>query len=314
MRETGVAAALLLLIGLFSILSPYFFKLDNFINILRQISLLGIIAMGMTLVIVCGEIDLSVGSIYGASAMFTGVMMINDVPVLLAIPLGWLVGVAFGALNGVFATYVRIPAMIVTLGMMNVARGIALIVSGGRVVNLAPRTVKDPHLATFIFLGQGKVLDVPVMCLVFVATAVAAYLVYSRTLLGFHMKAVGGSKAAAKASGINDKLIKIAAFTIVGFLSAIAGQLNIAFLGNVQGTTGQGMELNAIAAVIIGGTTLSGGEGTIIGTVIGVLIMGVLNNGIVLLGVSPFWQMTIIGVVIIAAVAVDMWTRKTGKG
>lgn len=313
LREAGVAVALLLLIGLFSMLSDYFFNLDNFINILRQISLLGIIAMGMTLVIVCGEIDLSVGSIYGASAMLTGVMMINGVPVFVSMLLGCLCGIVFGVLNGVFVTYLRIPAMIVTLGMMNVARGLALIVSGGRVVNLSPRTVKDPHLSTFIFLGQGKVFDIPVMCLVFVAAAFVAYLVYNHTLLGFRMKAVGGSKAAAKASGIDEKLIKICAFAIVGFLAAVAGQLNIAFLGNVQGTTGQGMELNAIAAVIIGGTSLSGGEGTIVGTIIGVLIMGVLNNGIVLLGVSPFWQMTIIGVVIILAVAVDMWTRKARK-
>jgi ribose/xylose/arabinose/galactoside ABC-type transport system permease subunit len=190
------------------------------------------------------------------------------------------------------------------------ARGLALIFSGGRVVNLSPRTVSDPALPSFLFMGQGKVLSIPVMCIVFIAVAILVYLVFGRTILGFRMRAVGGSKNAARASGIDERIVKIVAFSVLGLLSGLAGLLNISFLGNVQGTTGQGMEMNAIAAVIIGGTSLSGGVGTIIGTVIGVLIMGVLNNGIILLGVSPFWQMTIIGAVIIVAVALDIWTRK----
>ncbi|MDR1612997.1 MAG: ABC transporter permease [Planctomycetota bacterium] len=313
MRELGVALALALIVVLFSLLSPYFFNISNFINIVRQVSLLGIIAMGMTLVIVCGEIDLSVGSIYGAAGIAAGVLMVGGHAVGSSVILGLAAGVFFGVANGVLVAQVRIPAMIVTLGMMNAARGLALIFSGGRVVNISPRTVKADGLDWFLFMGQGRVGEIPVMSLVFAAVVIAAYFLYHHTLLGFRMRAVGGSRAAARASGINDKLVKIAAFGIAGLLSAIAGQLNIAFLGNVQGTTGQGMELNAIAAVIIGGTTLSGGEGTILGTLIGVLIMGVLNNGIVLLGVSPFWQMTIIGAVIVGAVAIDKWTRKDAQ-
>ncbi|MDR0363039.1 MAG: ABC transporter permease [Planctomycetota bacterium] len=313
LRELGVTLALVLIIILFSILSPYFFNVPNFINIVRQVSLLGIIAMGMTMVIVCGEIDLSVGSIYGAAGIFTGVMMVSGLPVLLSVLIGLLAGVLFGVANGLLVTFVRIPAMIVTLGMMNMARGLALIVSGGRVVNISPRTVKADGLDLFLFMGQRRIGEVPVMSIVFVISVLVTYFLYNHTLLGFRMRAVGGSRAAARASGINDKLVKIAAFGIVGLLAAIAGQLNISFLGNVQGTTGQGMELNSIAAVIIGGTSLSGGEGTILGTLIGVLIMGVLNNGIVLLGVSPFWQMTIIGAVIVGAVAIDKWTRKDGQ-
>jgi ribose/xylose/arabinose/galactoside ABC-type transport system permease subunit len=312
-KETGIFLAMLAIFTFFSILSPYFFKLENLINVLRQVSLLGIIAMGMSLVIVCAEIDLSVGSLYGASAILTGVMLVNGIPLWLAIVLGLATGTLFGLLNGFLITYGRIPALIVTLGMMNIARGLALIVSNGRVVNLSPRTVSDPHLDFFLFLGQGKVLTLPVMCIFFIAASLAVYLLFGKTILGFRMKAVGGSRNAARASGINERLIKIAAFGILGFLSALAGLLNISFLGNVQGTTGQGMELNAIAAVIIGGTSLSGGEGTIIGTLIGVLIMGILNNGIILLGVSPFLQMTIIGIVIIVAVALDIWTRKGSR-
>ncbi len=309
-KEVGIGLAMLSLVVLFSILSPYFFDLDNLINILRQVSLLGIIALGMTLVIVCGEIDLSVGSIYGASAIFTGVLLASKVPLPLSIGLGLASGAGFGFLNGVLITYARIPALIVTLGMMNAARGLALIVSQGHVVNLSARTVTPGALSLLQYLGQGKILDIPVMSVVFVVLALLVYLLYSRTILGFRMRAVGGSKNAARASGINEKHIKVVAFVLLGLLSAVAGLLNISFLGNVQGTTGQGMELNSIAAVIIGGTSLAGGQGTVIGTIIGVLIMGVLNNGIILLGISPFWQMTIIGVVIVVAVALDIWTRR----
>jgi len=312
-KETGIFLALVAIFTFFSVLSPYFFQLENLINVLRQVSLLGIIAMGMSLVIVCAEIDLSVGSLYGASAILTGVMLVNGIPIWLAMILGLVTGTLFGLLNGFLITYGRIPALIVTLGMMNIARGLALIVSNGRVVNISPRTVSDPNLGIFLFLGQGKVLTLPVMCIFFIAASLLVYILFGKTILGFRMRAVGGSKNAARASGINERFIKIAAFGILGFLSALAGLLNISFLGNVQGTTGQGMEMNAIAAVIIGGTSLSGGEGTIIGTLIGVLIIGILNNGIILLGVSPFFQMTIIGVVIIVAVALDIWTRKGSR-
>ncbi len=308
-RELGVLLALSSIFLVFSLLSPYFFNANNLINVLRQVSLLGIIAMGMTMVIVAGEIDLSVGSIYGAAAILCGVLLTGGASLWLAVLVGLGAGALFGFLNGFLVTYGRIPAMIVTLGMMNIARGFALIVSNGRVVNISPRTVASPHLGLFLQAGQGKLGPLPIMSLIFLGITLVAFLVYGKTLLGFHMKAVGGSSPAARASGINERWVKIAAFTLLGVFSALAGLLNIAFLGNVQGTTGQGMELNAIAAVIIGGTTLKGGDGTIVGTLIGVLIMGVLNNGIILLGISPFWQMMIIGFVIIAAVAVDMWTR-----
>lgn len=312
-KELGIFVAFLAIFVFFSLMSPYFFNVENLINVVRQVSLLGIIAMGMCLVIVCGEIDLSVGSIYGASAILAAVIMMEGAPIWIASLAGLAIGAAFGLLNGLLITYAKIPALIVTLGTMNAVRGVALIVSGGHVVNLSSRTVGDPALPDFLFLGQGRIAGLPVMCLFFIAAAIATHFLYNDTLLGFRMKAVGGSARAARASGINANVIKTVAFTIVGFLSALAGLLNIAFLGSVQGTTGQGMELNAIAAVIIGGTSLAGGQGTIIGTVIGVLIMGVLNNGIILLGISPFWQMAIVGVVIILAVALDIWTRKSGR-
>ncbi len=310
-RELGVLIALLLLVVFFSLTSPFFLKINNLINIVRQVALLGIIAMGMTMIIVSGEIDLSVGAIYGAAAIVCGMVLTHGGSVFIALVAALITGIFFGLLNGVLATYGRIPALIVTLGMMNVARGAALVLSNARVISLSKRTVETSGLDGFLFLGQGKIFQVPVISIIFIAVVIVANLLYSKTLLGFRMRAVGGNKMAAKAAGLNQNLIKIAAFGITGLLCALAGVLNIAFLANVQGTTGTGLELDVIAAVIIGGTSLNGGDGTIIGTLIGVLIMGVLKNGIILLGVSPFLQMLIIGIVIIVAVAIDMWSRKS---
>ena len=308
-REIGIFLALVLLFVFFSFATPHFFNAGNLLNIIRQVSLIGILAMGMTMVIVTGEIDLSVGAIYGAAAIVGGFAMTQGLPVWLAVVAALLTGLVFGLLNGVLATYGRIPALIVTLGMMNVVRGFALVLSGARVIALSKRTVDASGLDRFLFLGQGKILGIPVLSIVFLLTVAVAFLVYGRTLLGFRMRAVGGSARSALAAGIDAKVIKIAAIT--AFFCAVGGLLNLAFLANVQGTTGTGLELDVIAAVIIGGTSLKGGEGTILGTLIGVLIMGTLKNGIILMGVSPFWQMLIVGVVIIAAVAIDMWTKAT---
>jgi ribose/xylose/arabinose/galactoside ABC-type transport system permease subunit len=309
-REVGVLGALFLLFLVFSMSSPFFFGLNNLLNVVRQVSLLGIMAMGMTMVIVAGEIDLSVGAVYGLAATIGGIFMTSGIPIWGSLALALLSGIAIGTLNGVLSTYARIPALIVTLGVMNVARGAALIVSKAQVIGVNYRTVADPHINTFLFLGQGKLFGViPMMSVFFIVITLIAYLVFSKTVVGFRMRAVGGTAAAARASGINASVVKIAAFAITGFLCALAGILNLSFLANVQGTIGVGMELDVIAAVIIGGTTMAGGEGTILGTIIGVLIMGVLRNGIMLLGVSPFWQTLVIGVVIIGAVAIDMWTK-----
>ncbi len=310
-REIGVLLALILLFITFSVSSPFFFGLENLLNVLRQVSLLGIISMGMTMVIVSGEIDLSVGAVYGFASTIAGILMTNSISIWLSIIVALVCGIVFGTMNGLLVTYARIPALIVTLGMMNVARGASLIISKAQVISTNYRTVSDPSIDAFLFLGQGKLFGViPMMSVFLIVIAIVSYIVFNTTILGYHMRGVGGNAAAARASGINVKIIKISAFSITGLLCAIAGVLNLSFLANVQGTIGQGLELDVIAAVIIGGTTLIGGEGTILGTIIGVLIIGVLRNGLILLGVSPFWQILIIGVVIIGAVGIDMWTKK----
>ncbi len=312
-KEAGVIIALAILILFFTLTSDVFMSAKNWLNILRQISLLGIMTIGMTMVIVCGEFDLSVGSTFGMSAMLTATFMtVLALPVWISIVLGLMTGFAVGFANGVLVTYGRIPSFIVTLGMLNIARGIALVVTDGLVVVLSEKTVADAGSLENFFEwgGGGKLGNFPIMIFYFIAVAVGGYILLHKTMIGFRMKAVGGNANAAKVVGINVNAVKITAFSILGVLSALAGIINLSFITNAQGTTGQGMELNVIAATVIGGTSISGGEGSILGTVIGVLIMGVLNNGLILIGVSTFVQTICIGAVIIGAVAIDVWTKK----
>jgi ribose/xylose/arabinose/galactoside ABC-type transport system permease subunit len=309
-KEFGIFLGLVALFVTFSVISPPFLTFNNIMNIIRQISILGIMSVGMTMVIVSGEIDLSVGSVYGMAGMVTAVSMTSGVPVIYSVIFGLLSGGLAGIINGVLVTYLRVPALIVTLGMMYIARGIAYLTTGGLVETLSRRFIKDPALDTFIFFGRGKVFDViPVMSITFITIAIIGYFIYHKNIIGYRMRAVGGNADAARVSGLNVEFVKIAAFTITGLLAALGGIINCSFLNTGQGTAGVGLELDVIAATILGGTSLAGGEGSIIGTVIGVLILGVLRNGLVLVGVSPFLQMVIIGAVLIGAVAIDMWSK-----
>jgi len=265
-RELGIFAGLVILTVFFSLTTPVFLTLDNWMNIIRQVSILGILAVGMTMVIVSGEIDLSVGSVYGMSVVAMSVLMTHGVPIWLSVLAALAIGATAGIVNGVLVTWVRVPALIVTLGMLNMARGIAMIINGGLVVPLIPRLVKDPALGTFIFIGRGLLFDiVPTMSVGFLVIMVFGFVIYQKNIVGYRMRAVGGNSEAARVSGINVKLVKIVAFTILGFLAAFGGIINSAFMGNVQSTSGQGMELDVIAATILGGASLSGGEGTIVG-------------------------------------------------
>lgn len=311
-KETGVLIAMIALIIFFSLTSDVFMTAKNWINIVRQVSLLGIMSIGMTMVIISGEFDLSVGSTFGMAGMLIGTFAtVAGLPIWLSIVLGLAGGFAIGLANGVLVTFGKIPSFIVTLGMLNIARGIALVITNGLVVVMNEKTVADAeNLQNFFYYGGGgKIGQFPIMIFFFLAVIIFGYFLLHKTIIGFRMKAVGGNANAAKAVGINVHAVKIIAFCILGVLSALAGMVNLAFLTNVQGTTGEGMELNVIAATVIGGASIAGGEGSIIGTVIGVLIMGILNNGLVLIGVSTFVQTICIGAVIIGAVAIDVWTK-----
>lgn len=310
-RELGIAIMLLALVVVFALVSDTFILPKNIMNILRQVSLNGIMACGMTMIILLGDIDLSAGAVYFASGMTCALMVTNGIPFWLAILAGILVGAACGLVNGLLVAKVGLPAFIATLGMTNIVRGIWQTLSGGKVISMTEASVKVPGLKTFLFLGSGKIGDfVPMLVVFFLIILILSFVLIQVTRFGFHLKAVGGNAAAARVVGINVEKVKIGAFTIHGAFCGVVGILALSYLSSVQGTTGDGTELDAIAAVIMGGTSALGGEGSVIGTLIGVLIMGVLKNGLVLIGVTSFMQTAIIGLVVILSVAFDIQTSK----
>ncbi len=309
-QEVGIFIGLLVLIILFSITSNTFRTPTNILNVIRQIAFNGILAMGMTMVMVCGDIDLSIGSIYFMAAAFSAFFMTLGVPIWLCVIIGLSLATLSGYINGVLVSYVGLPAFIATLGMMGVCRGAALILTNGFTIEITSMHVKDPGLESFKYIAAGKISGIiPMMVIIFIIVAIISYFIFHRTIFGFRCRAVGGNRGAADAAGIKTKSVRIIAFTIMGFLSGMAGILMSAFLNNVQANTGNGMEMNAIAACIIGGTSISGGKGSIIGAVIGCLILGVLNNGLVLIGVTTYLQVLVTGLVIIGSVSLDLLTK-----
>ncbi len=311
MREAGVFLALLLM-GLFlSLATDTFLTTRNLLNIGRQVSVLGIMALGMTYLLISAEIDLSIGAVFAISSITTGLLLLQSWSLVAAIAVGLLVGVFFGFINGLLSTYGRLPSFIATLGSLSAVRGLALIITDGQPVTVNARHGGIPEMIDqFYALGQGQLFDqIPMQLVFFVLIIVVTWFVLSKTTFGFRLYAVGGNPKAARVSGIRVFSVKIWAFIVMGFLAAVAGILSLAFLPSAQaGRTGVGVELDVIAAAVVGGAALSGGEGTVPGTVLGVLIIGVLKNGLILLGISPFWQEAIIGVVIILAVGIDRWT------
>lgn len=307
-RSSGMAVALvvLCLVGAFS--SPQFLTSSNAMNVAQQVALIGIMAVGMTFVIVAGDIDLSVGSIYALASVVTADILLSGHSAGLAVVAGLLVGAVAGAINGIITVAFNIPSFIVTLGTLSVYRGVSLLLTDGSPISLDQN---QPNIAQFGELGTGKVFgEVSVQALILAAVAVAGALLLARTRFGYHVYAVGGSQTAARLCGINVNLVRVLNFVISGVAAALAGIVGLAFLLYVQGVSGAGLELTVITAVIVGGAALFGGSGTIVGTIVGVLIIGVLNNVLVLQGVSSFWQTTVIGLVIVAAVAFDALMRR----
>lgn len=316
-KETGVFLALSVMCLFLSVTNEYFLSTTNLLNVGRQISLLGIMAVGMTFVLVSGEIDLSIGSIYALSGLATGALIVMGWTLLPAVGMGLVIGAAVGLVNGLLSTYGRLPSLIATLGMMSVIRGSALLMTDGQPVTVNLRNgAQEGTLDAFTTMGQGYLFGIfPMQLVFFLLVAALGWLLLSRTAFGFRLFAVGGSTKAARVSGIHVETVKIWSFIIMGLLAAFAGILAMAFLPSGQaGRTGVGLELDVIAAVVVGGASLSGGTGTILGTVLGVFIIGVLRNGLILSGVSPFTQEVMIGLVIIVAVAIDKWSSRQGRG
>jgi ribose transport system permease protein len=300
--------ALAVMVIALSLLSDKFFTLANGRNILLQISVNLCLSIGMTLIILTGGIDLSVGAILGLSGAVAASLLKNGLALQWlgvdlqfttfgAVIAGLLTGLILGWFNGMGITRFRLPPFVATLGMLSIARGLTMLWTGG-----FPVTSLDPN---FVFIGAGTWLGVPMAVWICAALVAVFYVVSTRTTLGRYIYAVGGNERAAQFAGLGVDHIKVWVYTLGGGLAAVAGLILTARLDAADPKAGLGYELDSIAAVVIGGTSLSGGRGSILGTVLGCLIIGVLNNGLVLLEISPFWQQVIKGAVILAAVAVD---------
>lgn len=308
----SIVALLVLFIAL-TVLSDRFLTGENIWNVMRQISVNTVISVGMTLVILTGGIDLSVGSILAISGAITASMMkfgteIESLNMFLGFTLlgallgGILSGSFLGWFNGLFITRFKVPPFVATLAMLTIARGLTMLWTGG-----FPITGLGDQMA---FIGTGWFLGIPMPVWISIIIVVAAVILTKQTQLGRHIYAIGGNETAALLSGIKINKIKTIVYSIAGALSAIGGIIVTSRLDSAQPNAGFGFELDSIAAVVIGGTSLSGGKGTILGTVQGALIIGVLNNGLVLLNVSPFWQQVIKGFVILVAVVLEKLNAK----
>ncbi len=302
-REFGVLMVLIGIMAVLSITAPSFLKTQNLINIMRQMTEIGIMAIGMTMVIVCAEIDLSIGSIYGATAMVAALLIKDGISPTLAFFVAICAGAAIGFINGFLSTKAKMPAFIVTLGTMQIFRSVAYAVSGGRSIG----AFSNESQKSWVFGIGSNIGPIPVQIIVMVALFIITFIIMKKTKLGFDIYATGGNKRAARLAGINTDRMKIISFVIIGVLSAFAGIISIAYLKSVPTTAGAGREMDVIAAVILGGTSMSGGRGTILGTFLGAAIMAVVKNGMVLLSVPAFWQSGFIGIIIIAAVLMDTW-------
>jgi len=296
-QALGVFIALLALALLFSLTTEHFLTTENIFSVIRSFSFVAIIALGETFAIITGGIDLSVGSLLGFCGCIAALAMNNQIAWPIAIVAGLLAGALLGFSNGQMITRLKLPPFIVTLGMYSMARGLTYVITRGWPVSNLP--------TNFMILGQGYcwVVPLPVIFMAVAAMLAGVFLNYTQT--GRHLFAIGGNETAAHLSGINVPRVKVLVYTLSGLFSALAGILLVARLGVAQPTAGVGYELDAIAASVIGGTSLMGGKGTVVGILIGAAIMGVLRNGLILLGLSAFWQQFALGAIIIVAVAID---------
>lgn len=293
--------ALLFLVVVVSFLNPNFFTIDNILNILRQTSVNAIIAVGMTLVILTAGIDLSVGSVLALCGAFAASLIAMEVPVLVAVPTALLAGAALGAISGIIIAKGKVQAFIATLVTMTLLRGVTMVYTDGRPISTGFTDTAD----TFAWFGTGYALGIPVPVWLMVVVFAGAWYLLNHTRFGRYVYAVGGNESATRLSGINVDRVKIGVYAICGLLAALAGIIVTSRLSSAQPTAGMGYELDAIAAVVLGGTSLMGGKGRIMGTLIGALIIGFLNNALNLLDVSSYYQMIAKAVVILLAVLVD---------
>ena len=297
---------LLVLILIVSCLSDNFFTLNNIFNILQQTSINAIIAVGMTLVILTSGIDLAVGSIFALAGAVTASMIGADISPFIAICAALILSAILGAFSGVIIAKGKLQAFIATLVMMLILRGATLVYTKGSPISIGT----NDNSEMFEWIAFGRVFGIPVPIIIMIIVFAAAWYLLKYTRLGRYIYALGGNESATQLSGINVDKVKIIVYAMSGLLCAVASTIEVSRLSSAQPTAGTGYEMDAIAAVVLGGTSMSGGRGKIIGTLIGALILGFLNNGLNMLGVDAYYQMIVKGVVILLAVLVDKKTNK----
>ncbi|MBN2910582.1 ribose ABC transporter permease [Polycladomyces sp. WAk] len=299
LERFGALFGLLAIILVLSILSPSFLSFSNLLNVLRQVSINALIAFGMTFVILTGGIDLSVGSILALASAIVAQLMASGMDFIPALFIGLAVGAMLGLFNGLVITQGKVAPFIVTLATMTVYRGLTLVFTDGRpITNMG-------HDLAFQLFGRGYFFGIPVPVITMLITFIFLYFILKKTTLGRKTYAIGGNEEAAILAGIHVSRVKWFVYTLAGLLSALAGAILTSRLHSAEPTAGTSYELDAIAAVVLGGTSLSGGKGSIVGTLIGALIIGTLNNGLNLLGVSSFYQLIVKGFVILIAILLD---------
>ena len=311
-REAGVLLALVVMVVIMTFASPYFLRPLNIFNVLRGMSTIGIMSIGVTMVIITGGIDLSVGSLLAVSGMFAARLMYSGINPWVSAGCGFALGVLLGLANGLIITKVRVTAFITTLGMLSIGRGLTYILATGLLGTVASNIpMRNPSVN---FLGDGYLGAVP-FPIVEMIILVAVFSWFLRnTVLGRQIYAVGSNEEAARLSGVNVDRVKLFTYAATGALCALAGIMSGGLLATAATNAGEGNELDVIAAVVIGGASLSGGVGTIVGAIIGAAIMAVLRNAFVLLHLPAFLQTVSIGVVIVLAVASDNLRRRPGQG
>ncbi|MDZ7995215.1 MAG: ABC transporter permease subunit [Nostoc sp. EfeVER01] len=305
LEVAGILPILVIICILFAFLSPNFLTGGNIVNILRQASINIVLATGMTFVILTGGIDLSVGSILAVSAVVA--LLVSLLPALswAAVPAALLAGLLLGLLNGALITFLDVPPFIVTLGSLTALRGVAFLIAKG--TTLINRDIN------FAWVGNTYVGPIPWLVIIALLTVIASWFILRQTVLGVQIYAVGGNERAARLTGIKVNRVLLFVYGISGLLAGLGGIMSASRLYSASGVLGQGYELDAIAAVILGGTSFTGGIGTIGGTLLGALIIAILNNGLTLLNLSYFWQLVVKGLVIILAVMIDRLRRRSRR-
>lgn len=301
----GILIAFVLLCAIMGVSAPNFFKVDNFLNVFQQVSINFVVALGMSYVIISGGIDLSIGSNMAVVGLLMAMMMKAGIGVFPSVVAGLILSVLIGFLNGAMIAWLKLPPFITTLGMMYISRGFAYTITGGQPVYTLP--------ASFTAISE-RVMGVPLYTiLIMLVLLVLCWYNLKYMRIGRNVFAIGGNESCAKLSGINLSAVKLFVYTVSGFCCGVASVIVVSRLDSALPTLAEGQEMNAIAAVVIGGTSMKGGEGSLLGTVIGVLIIGVISNGLNLLGVPQGWQRVVKGLIIIVAVIIDVFRRRSSE-